>query len=112
MTSTQLSAVLAAALTLGFCGVGAAQEVKQATKPAAAPSITPTAVTQDMLNRAATDGNNFLHTNGDYKQTRFYPNNQINTGNVRQAAPGLDLPDRGQGVAWRPRRSSSTASCT
>ncbi|MEO1845994.1 MAG: hypothetical protein ABGY05_01320, partial [Pseudomonadota bacterium] len=27
-------------------------------------------VTQDMLNRAAGDGNNFLHTNGNYDQTR------------------------------------------
>ena len=30
-------------------------------------------VTQDMLNRAAGDGNNFLHTNGNYEQTRYYP---------------------------------------
>ncbi|MEE1543241.1 MAG: hypothetical protein V1267_01275, partial [Alphaproteobacteria bacterium] len=27
-------------------------------------------VTQDMLNRAASDSNNFLHTNGNYDQTR------------------------------------------
>ena len=27
-------------------------------------------VTQDMLNFAAGDGNNFLHTNGNYEQTR------------------------------------------
>ena len=87
MTSTQLTAVLATALTLGFCGASAAQEVKQAQKPAAAPSLTPTAVTQDMLNKSATDSNNFLHTNGDYTQKRFYPNNQINTGNVRRLRP-------------------------
>ena len=36
-------------------------------------------VTQDLLNRAANDGNNFLMTNGDYRQTRFYPSKQINT---------------------------------
>ena len=59
---------------------------------------TPT-VTPSMLEKAATDGNNFLHTNGDYTQKRFYPNSQINAGNVEQAAPGLDLPDRGEGVA-------------
>ena len=35
-------------------------------------------VTQDLLNRAASDGNNFLHTNGNYTQTRYYPNRQIN----------------------------------
>ena len=28
-------------------------------------------VTQNMLSRAAGDGNNFLHTNGNYEQTRF-----------------------------------------
>lgn len=44
-------------------------------------------VTQDMLNRAATDGNNFLHTNGNYAQTRYYPSRQINVGNVRKLRP-------------------------
>ena len=44
-------------------------------------------VSQDMLSRAATDGNNFLHTNGNYEQTRFYPNKQINTKNVKNLVP-------------------------
>ncbi len=44
-------------------------------------------VTQDMLNRASGDGNNFLHTNGNYAQTRYYPANQINTGNVQNLRP-------------------------
>jgi|TARA_B110000305_G_scaffold63884_1_gene71097 alcohol dehydrogenase (cytochrome c) len=44
-------------------------------------------VTQDMLDRAASDGNNFLHTNGNYEQTRFYPNKQINVANVKNLAP-------------------------
>ena len=39
-------------------------------------------VTQDLLNGADRDGNNFLLTNGNYAQTRFYPNRQINAGNV------------------------------
>ncbi len=39
-------------------------------------------VTQDMLDRAGGDSNNFLHTNGNYNQTRFYPARQINTRNV------------------------------
>ena len=46
-----------------------------------------TTVSQDMLNRAAGDGNNFLHTNGNYHQTRYYPNGQINTGNVGKLRP-------------------------
>jgi PQQ-dependent dehydrogenase (methanol/ethanol family) len=44
-------------------------------------------VTQDLLNRAATDGNNFLHTNGDYHQQRYYPNAQINAANVAHLHP-------------------------
>jgi PQQ-dependent dehydrogenase (methanol/ethanol family) len=44
-------------------------------------------VTQDMLTRAAGDGNNFLHTNGNYEQTRYYPSRQINTSNVGGLRP-------------------------
>ncbi|HWT31865.1 MAG TPA: PQQ-binding-like beta-propeller repeat protein, partial [Propylenella sp.] len=44
-------------------------------------------VSQDMMNRAAGDGNNFLHTNGNYAQTRYYPNRQINTTNVNKLRP-------------------------
>ena len=44
-------------------------------------------VTQDMLDRAAGDGNNYLHTNGDYKQTRYHPARQINTSNVKYLRP-------------------------
>ncbi len=39
-------------------------------------------VTQDMLDNAAGDSNNFLHTNGNYSQTRFYPAEQINLENI------------------------------
>ncbi len=44
-------------------------------------------VTQDMLDRAAGDANNFLHTNGNYDQTRYYPASQINTSNVKDLRP-------------------------
>jgi alcohol dehydrogenase (cytochrome c) len=44
-------------------------------------------VNQDMLSRAAGDGNNFLHTNGNYQQTRYYPSRQINTDNVKNLRP-------------------------
>ena len=39
-------------------------------------------VTQDMLDHAYGDSNNFLHTNGNYNQTRFYPAQQINRENI------------------------------
>ena len=44
-------------------------------------------VTQDMLSRAAGDGNNFLHTNANYSQTRYYPSRQINVDNVKGLRP-------------------------
>jgi alcohol dehydrogenase (cytochrome c) len=79
------------ALAIGVAGlavfaVGSApassQEVKAATKYGDMQTVT-----QDLLNRAAGDGNNFLHTNGNYEQTRYYPNRQINTGNVGKLRP-------------------------
>ncbi len=78
----QLSLLLASCTgaflsTAAFAG----QEIQQgaATQGTAAP--TP-AVSQDMLSGADGDSNNFLHTNGNYAQTRFYPAKQINTDNV------------------------------
>ena len=46
-----------------------------------------TSVSQDMLNGAASDANNFLHTNGNYDQTRYFPGKQINTSNVGKLHP-------------------------
>ena len=63
-------------------GTAAAQEVATATLYG--DMLT---VTQDLLSRAAGDGNNFLHTNGNYEQTRYYPSRQINVGNVKDLRP-------------------------
>ena len=82
---TKLSAPALAgaiALTIGAFGQAASQEVKTASKYGDM-----TTVTQDLLNRAASDGNNFLHTNGDYRQQRYYPNRQINVSNVAKLRP-------------------------
>ena len=59
------------------------------------------AVSQDMLNRAAGDGNNFLHTNGNYEQTRYYPSRQINS---LQRAVSCDRPGSSRPRSWRPWR--------
>src|SRR6478735_855783 len=68
---------------LAFSGAEASsQEVKAAVKYGDMQTVT-----QDLLSRAAGDGNNFLHTNGNYKQTRYYPNRQINSGNVSKLRP-------------------------
>ena len=44
-------------------------------------------VSQAMLDDAAKDNKNWLHTNGDYAQTRFYPSAQINAKNVATLKP-------------------------
>src|SRR5579871_6505635 len=78
-----LSVGAAAVLLGGLMSQGAtADEVKTATMYGNMHTVT-----QDLLNRAGDDGNNFLHTNGNYWQTRFYPNKQINTGNVSKLRP-------------------------
>jgi alcohol dehydrogenase (cytochrome c) len=44
-------------------------------------------VTQDLLDRAAGDSKNFLHTNGDYRQLRYHPAKNINKANVSKLRP-------------------------
>ncbi len=82
------AAVFAAnvALTVTTVATAGAQEVKQESGQTAKSAVV-TPVTQEMLDRAATDSKNFLHTNGDYTQQRFYPAKQINTGNVKRLHP-------------------------
>jgi len=80
------TSVGAAALSAAMITFGSAQEIKPVTgETARAVNLTP--VTQAMLDRATSDAKNFLHTNGDYGQQRFYPNKQINTGNVKRLHP-------------------------
>jgi alcohol dehydrogenase (cytochrome c) len=75
-------ALLAGVAAFAFAGASQAQEVRTAAKYGNLNTVT-----QDLLNRAAADGNNFLHTNGDYHQTRFYPNQQINVSNISRLHP-------------------------
>jgi alcohol dehydrogenase (cytochrome c) len=77
-TTVLLTGALALAMTIGNAS---AQEVKQDTK-SGGKMVTVTPVTQAMLDKAAGDSSNFLLTNGDYKQQRFYPAGQITTKNV------------------------------
>ena len=74
-----IAAVLAVA---GAALPANAQEIRSAAKFGNLDTVT-----QDLMNRAAGDGNNFLLTNGNYHQTRFYPNREINTGNVGKLHP-------------------------
>jgi alcohol dehydrogenase (cytochrome c) len=55
----------------------AAASVDAAEAPAAP-------VSQAMIDAAASDSQNFLHTNGNYDQTRYYPATQITRANVKK----------------------------
>ncbi|MBI3526419.1 MAG: PQQ-binding-like beta-propeller repeat protein [Betaproteobacteria bacterium] len=46
-------------------------------------------VTQKRLNNAHSDKANWLHVNGGYSQTRYYPGGQINSGNVSKLKPAF-----------------------
>jgi alcohol dehydrogenase (cytochrome c) len=76
----------AGAALLGVAGLlttlASAQEVKQDAKSASG-NATISPVTQDQLNKADTSASNFLLTNGNYAQTRFYPAKQIGRDNVK-----------------------------
>lgn len=80
--TVSFAAAAAVAVTLNLSASSFAQEVERGTLYGDMQTVT-----QDMLDRAAGDGNNFLHTNGNYAQTRYYPARQINTGNVAKLRP-------------------------
>ena len=63
-----------------------AQEIEHTTAKAVT-SAPATAVTQEQLSAAASDSTNFLHTNGNYDQTRYFPGKQIDTSNVGKLHP-------------------------
>jgi alcohol dehydrogenase (cytochrome c) len=63
-------------------GPVSAQETKQEAKPVSGQAMV-APVTQQQLNAADTNVNNFLLTNGNYAQTRFHPARQINRDNVK-----------------------------
>src|SRR5690348_7046328 len=82
--SLLLGSICAAALAAA-AAASADEVTNAANSTSATASITP--VSQEMLNNAHKDGENFLLTNANYAQTRFYPNDQINKNNVAHLRP-------------------------
>lgn len=81
--------LLVALATLASAAAGA-QEIQggQGIKPIPmSSSLVP--VTQAMLDASLKDNKNWLHPNGSYEQTRFYPADAINTTNVAQLRPAF-----------------------
>ena len=69
--------------TLAFASAAALTSVAAADVPK---SIN---VSQDQLSKSAGDSRNWLHTQGSYAQTRYYPGSQINTKNVAKLRPAF-----------------------
>src|SRR5688572_15476257 len=91
MGSSSKAAAFAGALMFSVCWAaltpafsGAEVETPATTKVKEAPV---SSVSQDQLNAAADDANNFLHTNQNYNQTRYYPGKQIDKSNVAKLRP-------------------------
>lgn len=66
-----------------------AQEIQGGAAATGAPVPKTISVAQGKLDAAAKDGTNFLHSNGSYAQTRYYPASQINTKNVGKLKPAF-----------------------
>ncbi|RJG07224.1 PQQ-dependent dehydrogenase, methanol/ethanol family [Noviherbaspirillum cavernae] len=75
---------------LACSGISLAQEIQGGAgiKPVPMPGKLGS-VSQQMLDGANKDAKNWLHSNGDYSQTRFYPAKEINNKNVGKLKPAF-----------------------
>jgi alcohol dehydrogenase (cytochrome c) len=88
--SIQLLSALACGLI--FAGSSAfAQEVSGQTAATGSPVPKNISVSQAKLNGAAKDAADFLHSNGSYEQTRYYPAAQITSENVAKLRPAFNF---------------------
>ncbi|HEY6353279.1 MAG TPA: PQQ-binding-like beta-propeller repeat protein, partial [Burkholderiaceae bacterium] len=81
------------ALVGAVCALGSAaalaQEVQGAGTATGSPVPRNVSVSQARLDAAAHDAGNFLHSNGNYAQTRYHAASQINTTNVGKLKPAF-----------------------
>ena len=90
MQSKQLSRIAAGMIIASVAGGAFAGEIQnQATTSGKPMSSKLVPVSQDMLNASNADKNHWLHSNGNYAQTRYYPADQINAGNVSKLRPAF-----------------------
>ena len=80
---------LTAALGVASIAAQAQAEIQNTAAPTGSPVPKRIEVSQARLNAADKDGANFLHSNMNYAQTRYYPAAQINTGNVGKLKPAF-----------------------
>ena len=87
---TPLKMLATAAVFAGSFNLALAAEVQGGATTMAQPMSSKLGmVTQSRLNNAHKDKNNWLHVNGGYEQTRYYPGSQIDTGNVSKLRPAF-----------------------
>jgi alcohol dehydrogenase (cytochrome c) len=86
-TSRGSLAWLAAAGCMAAALGAHAQETQGQQQGTRSPMAASVNVTQDALNKAGGQSANWLHTNGDYAQTRYYTGAQINTKNIKDLKP-------------------------
>jgi alcohol dehydrogenase (cytochrome c) len=85
--SAGLCALTAFALVCATTAVG--QEVSGGATTSASPMSKSPNVSQAALDGGSKERNNWLHANGSYEQTRFYPGNQITAENVARLKPAF-----------------------
>ncbi|MBA3496491.1 MAG: PQQ-binding-like beta-propeller repeat protein [Gemmatimonadales bacterium] len=85
--SASMVVVLGAAL--GATAPAGAQEVAGQVATTGEGVTKAVSVSQPMLTGAGGQVADWLHTNGNYEQTRFYPGKQINTTNVKKLRPAF-----------------------
>lgn len=90
---TQALRLVAAAslLSLSAGAAHAQAEIQGAAAPTGSPVPKAISVPQAKLSAATGDSANFLHSNMNYAQTRYYPAAQINTGNVGKLRPAFQF---------------------
>ena len=90
MKGTSGSRWLVAVAGFALAAAAGAQETGTADTTVAKPmSSKLQPVTQAMLDKAASDPKNWIHSNGSYAQTRYYPGTQINASNVGKLKPAF-----------------------
>jgi alcohol dehydrogenase (cytochrome c) len=86
----QLKLVAAAMIAAGSFNCVLAAEIEGGATTTAKPMSSKLGtVTQKRLNGAHSDKANWLHVNGGYAQTRYYPGGQINSSNVSKLKPAF-----------------------
>jgi PQQ-dependent dehydrogenase (methanol/ethanol family) len=85
------ASLVVTALCAASPGAFAQTEVAGAAAPTGSPVSKNISVPQQRLDAADKDGANFLHSNGNYANSRYYAATQINTTNVAKLRPAFQF---------------------